>query len=125
MADMSVAEHLAKTFYANGRVVEAVRDISLTVQSGELFGLFGHNGAGKSTLVRMLATLVRPTRGAARVKGYDLVRDEQRVRASIGLVASDERSFYGRLSALDNLRFIAALQNVPRGRMDARIQYVL
>ena len=125
MNDAIVAEHLAKTFHANGRAVEAVRDISLAVLAGELFGLFGHNGAGKSTLVRMLATLVRPTRGTACVNGYDLVRDEQRVRASIGLVASDERSFYGRLSALDNLRFYAALQNVPRRRIDERVQQAL
>src|SRR5205814_10443178 len=52
-------------------------------------------------------------------------RDEQRVRASIGLVASDERSFYGRLSAQDNLRFFAALQNVPRRQIEKRVQSAL
>ncbi len=119
------ADHLGKTFSANGQAVVAVRDVSLAVHAGELFGLFGHNGAGKSTLVRMLATLVRPTHGSARVNGYDLVRDERRVRGSIGLVASDERSFYGRLSARDNLRFFAALQDVPRRQIDARVQYAL
>jgi len=86
-----IAEHLGKTFNANGRAVIAVRDISLTVRAGELFGLFGHNGAGKSTLVRMLSTLVRPTHGSARVNNDDLDRDEQKVRADIGLVASDVR----------------------------------
>jgi ABC-2 type transport system ATP-binding protein len=73
----------------------------------------------------MLATLVRPTHGTARINGFDLVSDEQQVRASIGLVASDERSFYGRLSGEDNLRFYAALQNVPRRAIAERVRYVL
>ncbi|MBI3733703.1 MAG: ABC transporter ATP-binding protein [Chloroflexi bacterium] len=125
MSDAIQAEQLGKTFKGDGKEVVAVRDISLGVRSGELFGLFGHNGAGKSTLVRMLSTLVRPSSGRARVGGWDLARDEQRVRASIGLVASDERSFYGRLSAFDNLRFYAALQNVPRRLVRARAEYTL
>ncbi len=120
-----VADHLGKTFTHGNRTVVAVRDISLCVSAGELFGLFGHNGAGKSTLVRILATLVRPTHGSAHVNGFELVRDEQKVRASIGLVTSDERSFYGRLNALDNLHFYAALQNVPRQRIAERVQDVL
>jgi ABC-2 type transport system ATP-binding protein len=119
------AEHLAKTFKSDGAVVHAVRDISLHIEAGELFGLFGHNGAGKSTLVRMLATLVHPTHGSATINGFDLIRAEQQVRASIGLVASDERSFYGRLSGGDNLRFFAALQNVPRRQIDERAEEAL
>ena len=116
---------LGKTFNSGGRVVEAVRGVTLRVERGELFGLFGHNGAGKSTLVRMLATLVRPTSGRAQINGFDLVRAERQVRASIGLVASDERSFYGRLSGHHNLRFFAALQNVPRAQVAARVDYAL
>ena len=120
-----VVEGIGKTFQSGGCSVEAVRSLSLQVNTGELFGLFGHNGAGKSTLVRILATLVRPTVGRAEINGFDLVRDERQVRASIGLVASDERSFYGRLSGRDNLRFFAALQNVVRARVEARVDYVL
>ncbi|MEP7199953.1 MAG: ABC transporter ATP-binding protein, partial [Chloroflexota bacterium] len=125
MTPAIIADHLGKTFKSGGALVHAVRDISLRVDAGELFGLFGHNGAGKSTLVRMLATLVRPTHGCATINGCDLVRDERRVRASIGLVASDERSFYGRLSGHDNLRFFAALQNVARPKIDERVRYAL
>jgi ABC-2 type transport system ATP-binding protein len=126
MIDCAIqAEHLGKTFKSGNSTVVAVRDISLCVRAGELFGLFGHNGAGKSTLVRMLATLVQPTHGNARVNGCDLVRDERQVRAAIGLVASDERSFYGRLSGFHNLRFFAALQNVSRPRIDERVRCVL
>ncbi|HEY4690438.1 MAG TPA: ABC transporter ATP-binding protein [Anaerolineae bacterium] len=118
-------DHLSKTYTAYGRQVLAVRDVSFEVERGELFGLFGSNGAGKSTLVRILATLLAPTRGTATVNGFDIVRDELSVRASIGLVASDERSFYGRLTCRQNLSFYAALQNVPRSHIKSRIERAL
>ena len=117
--------HLTKTFTAYGREVHAVRDVSFDVERGELFGLFGSNGAGKSTLIRMLSTLLAPTRGTATVAGFDIARDELKVRASIGLVASDERSFYGRLSCRQNLSFYAALQNVPRAQIGPRVERAL
>ncbi len=125
MTEAIRTEHLGKSFKHNGIDVVAVRDFSLDMQAGELLGLFGHNGAGKSTLVRMLATLIRPTHGSAQVNGFDVVRDEQKVRASVGLAASDERSFYGQLNAWDNLRFYAALQNVPRQLIAERVRSVL
>ncbi len=118
-------DHLSKTFTAYGREVRAVRDVSFAVEAGELFGLFGSNGAGKSTLVRMLSTLLLPTGGAATVNGFDVVRDELSVRASIGLVAGDERSFYGRLTCRQNLSFYAALQNVPRSQARLRVDRAL
>jgi ABC-2 type transport system ATP-binding protein len=120
-----VANSLTKVFRSRGRQVEAVRDVSLEVRRGELFGLFGPNGAGKSTLIRMLSTLLTPTQGVATVDGLDLVRDALKVRKTIGLVASDERSFYGRLSARKNLEFYAALQDVSRGQIPERAQHVL
>lgn len=122
---MIQVDHLSKTFSSYGRTVHAVRDVSFVVGRGELFGLFGSNGAGKSTLVRMLATLLAPTSGSATVNGFDIARDELRVRASVGLVASDERSFYGRLSCRQNLSFYASLQNVPRGRVRSEVDRVL
>ena len=91
--------------------------------AGELFGLFGPNGAGKSTLVRMLTTLLTPTRGTA--KGFDIVRDELKVRGACGLVTSDERSFYGRITARHNLSFYAAMQNVEKHLIPQRVAYVL
>lgn len=116
---------LTKVFRSRGRVVEAVRDVAFAVRPGELFGLFGPNGAGKSTLIRLLATLLTPSRGTATVVGLDVVDDALQVRRTIGLVASDERSFYGRLSARRNLEFYAALQGVNRGRIAGRARDVL
>lgn len=116
---------LTKIFGAGANAVRAVTDVTLRIFPGELFGLFGPNGAGKSTLVRMLATLLAPTSGAAAVRGYDIIRDELQVRASCGLVTSDERSFYGRLSAARNLSFYAAMQNVDRRQIPERVAYTL
>ncbi len=125
MVPIICVDHLSKTFTAYGRVVHAVRDVSFTVEPGELFGLFGSNGAGKSTLVRMLTTLLAPTDGTATVNGFDILRDELKVRASVGLVAGDERSFYGRLTCRQNLAFYAALQNVPRSQIGQRVDNAL
>jgi ABC-2 type transport system ATP-binding protein len=116
---------LSKTYNPGKNAVNAVRDVNFEVYQGELFGLFGSNGAGKSTLVRMLATLLHPTSGSANVNGYDVVQDEQKVRSFIGFVASDERSFYGRLSSRQNLSFFAALQSVSRSRIPAEVDRVL
>ena len=125
MTPIVCVDHLSKTYTAYGREVRAVRDVSFTVEPGELFGLFGSNGAGKSTLVRMLSTLLAPTSGTAAVNGYDIAREELKVRACIGLVASDERSFYGRLTCHQNLSFYAALQNVPGSQARLRVDRAL
>ncbi len=103
----------------------AVHDISFVIPHGELFGLFGANGAGKSTLIRTLTTLLAPTSGDARVNGFDIVKQSDAVRASVGLVFSNENSFYGRLSGRANLEFFAALQNVPRPHIRARVNELL
>ncbi len=125
MTSIICVDHLSKTYTSYGREVRAVRDVSFRVEPGELFGLFGSNGAGKSTLVRMLSTLLAPTSGMATVNGFDTTREELKVRASIGLVASDERSFYGRLTCRQNLSFYAALQNVPRSDARQRVDGAL
>ncbi len=92
--------------------VPAVREVSLRVERGEIFGLLGPNGAGKTTLIKMLTTLIVPTSGEGRVNGCDL-RAERAIKASIGLVTAGERSFYWRLSGLQNLEFFAALHGLP------------
>jgi ABC-2 type transport system ATP-binding protein len=112
---------LSKTYGST----RAVHDLSFVIPRGELFGLFGANGAGKSTLIRILTTLLTPTRGEARVNGFDVVKQADAVRASVGLVFSNEHSFYGRLSARENLNFFAAMHNVPRKKIRARVDELL
>jgi len=89
--------------------VEALRNISFEVHDGEIFGLIGPNGAGKTTLVKTVATLIQPTNGFVTVHGYDSVRDDEQVRRIVGLAGAEERSFYWRLTAMQNLMFFARL----------------
>lgn len=103
----------------------AVQNVTLSIPHGELFGLFGANGAGKSTLIRMLTTLLEPSGGEARVNGFDVLHEGNAVRASVGLVFSNEHSFYKRMTGRENLRFFAALQDVPRKRVRERVNELL
>lgn len=91
----------------------ALDGVSLSVPAGETFGLLGPNGAGKTTMVKILSTLISPTTGVARVAGYDVMRHAPQVRRSIGLVYGDARSFFWRLSLVENLRFFSALSEIP------------
>ena len=77
---------LSKSFGSRGKTVEAVRGVDLTVNEGEIFGFLGPNGAGKTTTMRMLATLIDPSGGQAKVCGYDLRREPARVRTQLGYV---------------------------------------
>jgi ABC-2 type transport system ATP-binding protein len=93
----------------------AVDGVSLRIRNGELFGLLGPNGAGKTTLVKMLCGLILPSAGRASVCGNDVVTEPAAVKPLIGLVNCQERSFFWRLSARQNLQFFAALCGL-RGR---------
>jgi ABC-2 type transport system ATP-binding protein len=104
--------------------VEAVRGIGFTVAPGEIFGFLGPNGAGKSTTINMLCTLLKPTAGAARVAGFDVVAERDSVRRNIGLVFQDP-TLDGYLSGEQNLRFHAELYGVPRNVTGDRIRQVL
>ena len=90
---------------------KAVSGLDLEVRAGECLGLLGPNGAGKSTTVRILATLLAPSGGAARVLGLDPLRDAERLRARIGVVPQ-ELALYEHLSARENLEFFGMLQGL-------------
>ncbi len=103
---------------------EALQDVNFHVEKGEIFGFLGPNGAGKTTLLKILSCLVLPTRGLAKVNGQN-TRDERRVKGSIGLVTSDERSFYWRLSGTENMKFFAKLYNIPGDKIKSRVQELI
>jgi ABC-2 type transport system ATP-binding protein len=103
----------------------AVRDVDLTVERGEIFGLLGPNGAGKTTLTKMLCTLLLPSSGSATICGYDLVKQQAKIKQSIALISSEERSFYWRLSGRENLKFFAALYGLTAAYTKQRIPEVL
>jgi len=104
--------------------IAAVRGIGFEVKPGETFGFLGPNGAGKSTTIKILCTLVTPTAGEARVAGYEVVRDRDKVRQNIGLVFQDT-TLDSYLTGEQNLRFHADLYGVPRQQVEPRLKQVL
>src|SRR5437870_8737024 len=102
--------------------VEALRDVSIQIREGEIFGLIGPNGAGKTTLTKIIATLIQPTSGEVTVRGSDTIRDDAQVRRNIGLASAEERSFYWRLTAEQNLLFFARLYGLSGTEAKRRIK---
>lgn len=102
----------------------AVDTLNLDVKGGELFGLLGPNGAGKTTTVRMLCTLIDPTRGTANVAGYDIREQAAEVRRNIGVV-SEGVSLYKDLTIEENLRLFSTLYDLPRTKAEARIRELM
>lgn len=93
--------------------IEAVRDLTLTLRSGEFLGLVGPDGAGKSTVIRLLCGLLTPTTGEGSVLGYDLRHDAESIKSHIGYL-SQSFTLYGDLTVNENIEFFAELHGVDR-----------
>ena len=118
----------ARLLPARNRTVEpflAVDGVSFSIRAGEIFGLLGPNGAGKTTTIRMLCTLLEPTSGTATVNGYDVRRQTNLVRQSLGAVLTGERSIYWKLTGRENLTYFAALYHIPPAVARRRIAELL
>jgi ABC-2 type transport system ATP-binding protein len=102
----------------------AVRDVSLSVMRGEIFGVLGPNGAGKSTTIRMLCGILDPSGGSGKVVGFDIATQAERIKERIGYM-TQRFSLYEDLSVVENLTFYAGIYGVPRARRKARVQQVL
>src|SRR2546421_9825440 len=103
---------------------EAVKGVTFDVAEGEIFGLLGPNGAGKSTLIRMMTTLLIPTSGTAVVNGFDVVKDPNGVRHSIGVIPQALTTDL-ELSVEENLLIFAKLYGVPRDKRNKLITQLL
>lgn len=117
MASMVQVSGLSKTFGTQ----RAVENLSFEVHAGEVFGLLGPNGAGKTTTLRVLATLLTPSSGEARINGFDIRRDAERVRAAIGVV-NGGMGLYDRLTGREVLRYFGRLYGMERAQIDARVE---
>lgn len=112
---------LAKTFYDEGRgEVRAVDGVSFECAPGAVFGLLGANGAGKTTTLRVLATILAPSAGTARLMGHDVVEEPEAVRRSLGFYSAST-ALYPRLTGRETLEFFARVNGYPSGRVDARV----
>lgn len=102
----------------------AVDEVNLDIPSGQVLVLLGPNGAGKTTTVRMLTSVLLPTSGKAMVAGFDVVRQADQVRASVG-VLTEQHGLYGRMNALEYLRFFGDLYRMPPEITRKRIETLL
>jgi ABC-2 type transport system ATP-binding protein len=114
-------QHLRKE-YSNHLV--AVKDLSLHLERGDIFGFIGPNGAGKTTTIKMLATLLRPTSGRAMIDGVDVTREPERVRGIIGYMP-DNFGVYDDIKVWEYLDFFAAAYKIPRDKRPRIIDDVL
>src|SRR6266446_1377461 len=102
----------------------AVDQVTMSVQSGEIFGFLGANGAGKTTTIRMLCGLTRPTSGRGFIDGHDIWHDRYKIRAKFGYVAQ-KFSLYPDLTVTENMEFFGGAFRVPRESLRARIEVLL
>lgn len=113
--------NLSKTF----KKIEAVKSVSFTVNKGEIVGLLGENGAGKTTTLRMLATMLKPTGGTAKIKGCDIIEEPQKVRGEIGILFGGEVGLYDRLSGRENIEYFANLSGMDKKDIKERVNYLV
>jgi sodium transport system ATP-binding protein len=125
MSQPIVVTGLAKSYYDEARgEVKAVQGIDFECRAGEVFGLLGANGAGKTTTLRMLATILAPTAGTARILGHDVAQDPEAVRRSLGFYSATT-ALYPRLTARETLEFFASINQYPKERVRARVEHLV
>lgn len=118
--------NLTRVFELKGKSILALDDINIKIGKGEILGLLGANGAGKTTLVKILSTLLLPSKGSAYIHGYDVIKDAKHVRRIINLVSGGETPGYGMLTVRENLWFFSQLyglsSSLARERIDTLIR---
>ncbi|MCX8064491.1 MAG: ABC transporter ATP-binding protein [Candidatus Hydrogenedentes bacterium] len=115
-----VVSELTKVF---GNLV-AVDRVSFTVKERDIFGLLGPNGSGKTTLIRMLCGILNPTSGNASVLGYDVLRESEEIKRSIGYM-SQQFSLYSDLTVIENLNFYAKVYGIPKKERKGKLEEVI
>jgi len=110
--------------FRKNKEIIALDQVSFKLNPGRILALLGPNGAGKTTLLKILSTLILPDRGTAKILGYDLITQSQSLKSRIGLVFSEEKGFYWRLSGRQNLEFFGILYNLSSKQIKERILYL-
>lgn len=119
---MIEAQQLSKIFRDRKRgEIRAVDGVSFRCQPGQIYGLLGANGAGKTTCLRMLATILRPSAGTAKVGGYDVASQPEQVRRNVGFL-STATALYGRLTAREMVAYFGRLNGMDEASLDRRIK---
>ncbi|MFA9397338.1 MAG: ATP-binding cassette domain-containing protein [Clostridiaceae bacterium] len=118
---MIEVNNLCKQF----KKTKAVDSISFNVQQGEIVGLLGENGAGKTTSLRLLATMLKPTGGTAKINGHDIQEEPYKVRSEIGILFGGEVGLYDRLTARENIEYFAKLNGLDAKETNSSIEYLV
>ncbi len=117
---MIEAQGLTKIFHDKKRgEIRAADGVSFRCQPGQIYGLLGANGAGKTTTLRLLATILKPTEGTARVAGFDIVEQPEQVRAHVGFL-STATALYGRLTARETVEYFGRLNGLDNSTLKKR-----
>jgi len=111
---------LIKFGFKYRKPTRALEDISFSLKKGQILGILGPNGAGKTTLLKIIATLILPDKGSVIVDSYYLGVDDDKIKSLIGMVSSQERSFYWRLTGRQNLEFFATMYGLknPKNKLE-------
>lgn len=115
---------LKREFQTKEGRVAALDGVDLVVKEGEIFGVLGPNGAGKTTMIRILSTLLLPTSGSARVMGWDVATEPEKVRPLISTASGAERAGYDYITARGNLWFFSQLYGLPSKLAHERINHL-
>ena len=107
------------------QVFTALKWVNLEVEKGDRIALLGPNGAGKTRILKLVGGLLLPTKGEIAVNAYDTLRHNSEARKSVGFVMNEERSFFWRLNARQNLEFFATLDNLSGTAMQERIRELI
>lgn len=130
---MIQAEHLQKTYtvkagkglYRKKQQIQAVKDVTLQIEKGQIIGLLGINGAGKTTTIKMLTTLLAPNFGSYYLDDINALKYPKEVKRRINMIAGGERMIYWRLTAYENLWYYGQIYNVPNSILKKRIEELL
>lgn len=115
---MIQVEHVTKQF---GKEFTAVKDLSFSIQKGEIVGFVGQNGAGKTTTIKMLTSILKPTKGNIYINGYDIQKDSLKAKESIAYVA-DNPDMFLRLSGMEFIHLMADIYHIPTEKRAPRIK---
>jgi sodium transport system ATP-binding protein len=107
----------------SGGAFRALDDVTFEIRPGEIFGLLGPNGAGKTTCLRILSTVLKPTRGIAEVAGLNVMKNPEGVRRSIGFM-SNNTGIYDRMTAREMVEYFGRLYGIPEDRLQERIEEI-
>ncbi|MBK1469049.1 ABC transporter ATP-binding protein [Parvimonas parva] len=132
MENIIFVKNLKRDFYLKKgifkrkrQIVQVIKDVSFTVNKGEIYGLLGQNGAGKTTIIKILLSLLLPTSGDVRIMGYDVITESKYFSQKINFVFEGERGLYRRLTAKENLEYFSNLYYIDSKISKKRIERLL